>query len=140
MENLPTVSIAIPTYNEAEHIEQIIRNFLQPHHPNVIEILVADGGSDDGTRDIVKNLSLSDSRVKLLHNPLKIQSGGLNVALAASTGDIFLRADAHCDYAPDYVEKCVAALQNSQADNVGGAQRFVAKNTFQAAIAVFMML
>ncbi len=136
MENLPTVSIAIPTYNEAEHIEQIIRNFLQPHHPNVIEILVADGGSDDGTRDIVKNLSLIDSRVKLLHNPLKIQSGGLNVALAASTGDIFLRADAHCDYAPDYVEKCVAALQNSQADNVGGAQRFVAKNTFQAAIAV----
>lgn len=136
MENFPTVSIAIPTYNEAEHIEQIVRSFLQPQHPNVVEIFVADGGSQDGTQEIVKNLSLIDSRVKLIHNPLKIQSGGLNLALAAGTGDIFLRADAHCDYAPDYVEKCVEALQNSRADNVGGAQRFVAKNAFQAAVAL----
>ena len=136
MENLPAVSIAIPTYNEAEYIEAIIKNFLQTKYPNLVEILVADGGSSDGTSEIVSNISFVDSRVKLLHNPRKIQSAGLNLALEKSSGDVFLRADAHCDYAPDYVEKCVAALQKSHALNVGGAQRFVARESFQSAIAL----
>lgn len=136
MNQYPSVSIAIPTYNEAEHIEAIVNNFLQTQYPNLIEILVTDGGSTDRTPEIVLKLSSKDSRVKLLPNPGKIQSAGLNVALKHSQGDIFLRADAHCDYAPDYIEKCVAALQKSQALNVGGAQRFVAKEGFQAAVAL----
>ncbi|GAB4547221.1 MAG: hypothetical protein Tsb0014_41820 [Pleurocapsa sp.] len=136
MENFPSVSIAIPTYNEAEHIEAIVKNFLQTSYPNLLEIIVADGNSSDNTPEIVRQLSLIDSRVKLIANPLKIQSAGLNVALEKSQGDIFLRADAHCDYAPDYVEQCVAALQKSQALNVGGAQRFVARESWQAAIAL----
>jgi glycosyltransferase involved in cell wall biosynthesis len=98
--------------------------------------LVADGGSNDCTQEIIEKLALRDSRVKLLDNPFKIQSAALNIALENSQGEIFLRADAHCDYALDYVEKCVKALQNSKADNVGGAQRFVANNNFQAAIAL----
>ena len=136
MKNSFTVSIAIPTYNEAEYVEKIVTGFLQTQYSHLIEILVADGGSSDGTQEIVNNLSVRDSRVKLLNNPLKIQSAGLNVALENSQSDIFLRADAHCDYASDYVEKCIAALQKSQALNVGGAQRFVAKDGWQAAIAL----
>jgi glycosyltransferase involved in cell wall biosynthesis len=136
MSQFPTVSIAIPTYNEAIHIEKIVRCFLQTQYSNLIEILITDGGSNDGTQEIVNNLSLEDSRVKLLANPFKIQSAGLNIALEKSQGEIFLRADAHCDYAVDYVEKCVEALQTSKADNVGGAQRFVAQRNFQAAIAL----
>jgi len=50
--------------------------------------------------------------------------------------EFFLRADAHCEYAPDYIEQCVAAFEKSQALNVGGCQRFVAKEPFQAAIAI----
>ena len=56
--------------------------------------------------------------------------------IAEAKGDIFLRADAHSEYAPDYVEKCVQALLETEADNVGGAQRFVAENTFQAGVAI----
>jgi succinoglycan biosynthesis protein ExoA len=132
----PTVTVAIPTYKEAATIERIVRGFLSTQYPNLIEVFVADGGSTDGTQDIVKNLALEDSRVKLLHNPLKVQSAGLNLILQECTGDIFLRADAHSDYAPDYIEKCVEALLSSQALNVGGAQRFVAKTSFQAGVAL----
>ncbi|QFS43253.1 glycosyltransferase family 2 protein [Nostoc sphaeroides CCNUC1] len=128
--------MAIPAYNEVENIARLISIFLTTEYSNLIEVIVADGGSTDGTQDIVKKLSLEDSRVKLLHNPLKVQSAGLNQILKECTGDIFLRADAHSDYAPDYIERCVEALLESKAFNVGGAQRFVAKTPFQAGVAL----
>lgn len=81
-------------------------------------------------------MSQEDPRVKLIHNPQKLQSAGLNLILEQCTGDIFLRADAHSDYAPDYIEKCVEVLLQSEALNVGGAQRFVAKTPFQAGVAL----
>ncbi|MCM0593368.1 MAG: glycosyltransferase family 2 protein [Gloeotrichia echinulata DEX184] len=132
----PTVSIAIPTYNESANIERIIKGFLATEYQNLIEVIVADGGSTDNTQDIVKRLSTEDSRIKLIHNPLKIQSAGLNLILQECKGEIFLRADAHSDYAPDYIERCVEALLESNALNVGGAQRFAAKTPFQAGIAL----
>ncbi|MFM5888595.1 MAG: glycosyltransferase family 2 protein, partial [Dolichospermum sp.] len=55
--NNPTLTVAIPAYNEAENIERIVREFLSTAYPNLIEVFVADGGSTDGTQDIVKNLA-----------------------------------------------------------------------------------
>jgi succinoglycan biosynthesis protein ExoA len=133
---LPSVTIAIPAYNEEAYIEKVIQGFLATKYSRLVEILVADGNSSDRTQALVKQISLQDERVKLLVNPQKIQSHGLNLLLNKAEGDIFLRADAHCEYAPDYIEKCVEALQQTQADNVGGAQRFVAKNAFQMGVAV----
>ncbi|MBD2664828.1 glycosyl transferase, family 2 [Richelia sinica FACHB-800] len=135
-EKYPTLTVAIPTYNEATNIESLIKGFLSTNYPNLIELFVADGGSTDGTQDIVKRLELEDNRVKLIHNPLKIQSAGLNLILNQCSGEIFLRADAHSEYADDYIEKCVEILLFSQALNVGGAQRFVAKTNFQSAVAI----
>ncbi len=99
-------------------------------------VVQTDGGSTDGTQEIVKQLTIEDSRVKLIHNPQKIQSAALNLILKECKGDIFLRVDAHSDYAPDYIEKCVETLLESKALNVGGAQRFAAKTSFQAGIAL----
>jgi succinoglycan biosynthesis protein ExoA len=134
--HFPRVTVAIPAYNEALNIERIVRSFLATSYPNLEEIYIADGGSKDATREIVRELMLEDPRVKLIDNPLKLQSSGLNLILQSSSGDIFLRADAHSDYAADYVEQCVDALLKSQALNAGGAQRFVAKTPFQAGIAL----
>ncbi len=136
VKTFPSVTIAIPTYNEANYIENLILGFLKTSYPNLIEIFVADGGSNDGTQEIVKKLSDKDPRVKLIHNPDKVQSAGLNLILFECTGDVFIRIDAHSDYASDYIEKCVEALQESNASNVGGAQRFVAQTSFQAGVAL----
>lgn len=136
MNKFPTVTIAIPAYNEASDIERVIKGFLLTQYPHLIEVFVADGGSTDGTQEIVSSLSSVDPRVKLLHNPNKIQSYALNLIIEACSGDIFLRADAHSDYAPDYVERCVETLLESHALNVGGSQRFVAKNSFQAGVSL----
>ncbi|UXE60998.1 MAG: glycosyltransferase family 2 protein [Woronichinia naegeliana WA131] len=130
------VTIAIPAYNEANYIESVIKGFLKQNHPSLLEIIVADGGSNDGTQEIVKKIAFGDSRVKLLENSLKTQSAGLNLIFKHSQGDIFLRADAHSEYAPDYIQKCIEALESSQAWNVGGSQRHMARNAFQGGVAL----
>ncbi len=136
MSDFPTVSVAIPVLNEADHITEVIQGFLQSAYPALIEVLVADGGSTDGTVSIVQTLAENDSRVLLMSNPETIQAAALNRMIEVASGDIFLRADAHCRYAPDYVESCVVALQETGAVNVGGAQRLVARSTFQAGVAL----
>jgi succinoglycan biosynthesis protein ExoA len=132
----PTITIAIPTFNEADYIENLIYSFRATKYPNLVEIIIVDGGSVDGTQDIVGQISVADTKTILLDNPDKIQSAGLNRAAKIATGDIFLRADAHTEYADDYIEECVNALRRSASVNVGGAQRFIAKNKFQAGVAI----
>ena len=110
--------------------------FLASKYPNLLEIVIVDGNSTDGTRKKLRDLAASRAKVKVIDNPQRIQSAALNLGLKSCRGDIFLRADAHCDYADDYIEQCVLALEKSQALNVGGCQRFVAKKPFQAAIAL----
>ncbi|MCC0179337.1 glycosyltransferase family 2 protein [Waterburya agarophytonicola K14] len=132
----PSVSIIIPAYNEEKNIETVIGGFLASGYSNILEILVVDGNSTDSTAAKVADLSCLYSKVKLLHNPFRIQSAALNIGLEACQGDIFLRADAHCHYAPDYVEKCIHTLLTTKAINVGGAQRFVAEDKFQAGVAL----
>lgn len=132
----PSVSVIIPIYNEVGYVETVVNKFLASKYPNILEIIIVDGLSTDGTQEKIENLSRIYPQIKLLENPRRIQSAALNIALESCQGDIFLRADAHCNYASDYVEQCVRALQLSQAVNVGGAQRFIAANTFQAGVAL----
>lgn len=134
----PSVSVVIPTYNEENNVEAVIGSFLNSKYPNILEILVVDGKSSDKTPEIVDKLAHYHYKpqIKLLNNPYRIQSIALNIGLQASRGDIFLRADAHCRYSHDYVEKCIETLLTTKASNVGGAQRFVAQEKFQAGVAV----
>ncbi|NEO82914.1 MAG: glycosyltransferase family 2 protein [Spirulina sp. SIO3F2] len=134
-----TVTIAIPTYNEAKHIEAVLTNFLSQGYRGLLEIFVADGGSTDGTPEIVEQIARRNSVVKLIHNPARRQANALNLILEVAKGDIFLRADAHCIYAEDYIENCVLTLLKSKALNVGGAQRFIANNAFQAGLVLASM-
>lgn len=136
MSATPSVTIAIPALNEAANMRALVERFLATRYPNLCEVLVADGGSEDGTREIVRELSARDARVALIENPGRIQASGLNLALARARGEIFLRADAHSLYADDYVERCVETLVETGALNVGGAQRFVARAPFQAGVAL----
>jgi succinoglycan biosynthesis protein ExoA len=132
----PTVSIAIPTFNEEQHIEDIIGKFQCSDYPAIIEILVADGMSTDQTRSIVQKMAREDPRIRLVDNPERVQSAGLNKLISLARGELFLRADAHCEYSDDYVQKSVETVEKTGALNAGGPQRFVAANKFQAYVAL----
>lgn len=138
MAQTPSVTIGIPVLNEEEHIEGVINTFLNSNYPNLVEILIADGGSSDKTREIIREISELDNRVKLVDNPERYQSFALNKMIGIAKGDVFLRADGHCIYAEDYLVQCVSILVQKETKNVGGAQRYIAKNRTQAGIALAM--
>jgi succinoglycan biosynthesis protein ExoA len=135
MTDVPFVTIAMPCLNEEGYIEECLRCVQAQDYPaDRMEILVADGGSIDATREILHRMGSDDPRIQLVDNPDRIQSAGMNRMIKRSRGDVIVRMDVHAEYAPDYVRKCVEALEKSGAENVGGAQRARAKTWFQRAL------
>ena len=135
MEETPLVTIAIPCLDEARHIERCVRDALAQSYPaDRLEVVVADGGSRDGTREILAELTLADRRMRFIENPGRIQARGMNEILRVARGGVIARFDAHSEYAPDYVAQCVAELKRTGADNVGGAARARAATSFQHAL------
>jgi cellulose synthase/poly-beta-1,6-N-acetylglucosamine synthase-like glycosyltransferase len=129
------VTIAMPSYNEEHYIEACIATVqAQDYPPELIEILVADGRSTDRTREILARLAEADPRIRMIDNPARLQAAGLGLLVKEATGDVIVRMDVHAEYAPDYIRRCVEALERTGADNVGGAQRAKAKTPFQQAL------
>src|SRR5579862_9556598 len=116
------ISVMIPCRNEKRHIGEFLDSLLdQDLDPGWdLEILVADGMSDDGTREALRQYAERAPSVRMIDNPSRIVSTGLNAAIDASSGDIIIRMDAHTVYARDYIRECVRVLHETGADNVGG--------------------
>jgi len=110
----------IPTLNEAAHIGGLLAGLARLPGERLVEILVADGGSMDGTRDLVRAAARVDPRVRLIDNPARLQSAGVNRAAAAADprADTLVRIDAHCAYPDDYVPRILAAFAETGADMV----------------------
>jgi succinoglycan biosynthesis protein ExoA len=116
------ISTIIPCRNEKNYVTGFLDSVLDQELETgwEMEILVADGLSDDGTRDVLRQYMQTAPNVRMIDNPGRIVSTGLNAAIAAASGEVVIRMDAHTVYAPDYVRRCVEALRESGADNVGG--------------------
>ncbi len=117
-----TVTVIAPCRNERAHILDFCRALTSQHLPEgtALEVLIADGRSDDGTRELLADWCGRDARFRLVDNPGRIVSTGLNRCLAQAAGEVIVRMDIHTRYASDYIAQCLAALQRSGADNVGG--------------------
>jgi succinoglycan biosynthesis protein ExoA len=85
-----------------------------------IEVLVADGMSIDGTRQVLDLYRQIVLPLRVIDNPDKIVSAGLNAAIREARGAVIIRMDAHSEYAPDCICRCLQVLNETNADNVGG--------------------
>jgi glycosyltransferase involved in cell wall biosynthesis len=116
-----SVTLIVPCRNEAGTIEQCLRSAMAQQDCGADwEIIVADGLSEDGTRQILERLAAAEPRLRVIDNPKRIVSTGLNAAIRQARGEVILRLDAHTEYAPDYVRCCLEVLAQTRADNVGG--------------------
>lgn len=130
--------IVIPCLNEARTIDDLLLKFSSTLNHAQDRIIVADGGSTDGTRDIVANFSMQDQRVILLANPKRIQSAGINLAVEmfGEGYDYLIRIDAHGDYPDDYCARLLEDAIHTGADSVVVAMDTVGHGTFQKATAI----
>jgi succinoglycan biosynthesis protein ExoA len=128
-------SIVIPCRNEVSSIAGLL-HFLLETGGRDCEVIVADGMSDDGTRDILRDLSMRHPRIVVVDNPKRSTSAGLNLAIRRASGEIIIRMDAHTRYAKDYVARCIEISNETGADNVGGPQLAEAQGFVASSIAV----
>lgn len=125
--SLPKVSIVIPARNEVRHIEECLKSVSRAidRAGLAAEILVVDGASNDGTRELVERLARGDERLRVIANPAGTTPAGLNVGLAAACGDVVIRVDAHSIFPEEYIAACVTTLGRTGADVVGGVIRTI---------------
>ena len=121
MDCQPLVTVIIPCFNEACWIGSCLESILANDYPQErLEILVADGMSNDGTRAVIECYALNYPCVRLLDNLQQITPAAMNTGIKNARGEIIVRVDAHADYPHDYISSLVRLLEESGADNVGG--------------------
>lgn len=116
------ISILIPCYQEEQFIAGClasVRAFETPADTE-IEILVLDGMSTDGTRNIVSSLIRDDPRIRLVDNLKRSQSAAMNLGISIAKGEFLMRLDAHSVYPSDYLRLTLETALRTGADNTGG--------------------
>jgi glycosyltransferase involved in cell wall biosynthesis len=129
--------VVIPVRDGAATIEAAVRSALSQESGGPLEVVVADGGSEDGTVEILERLA-ADNDVTIVPNPAGSTPAGLNAAIRATRGDVIVRCDAHAELPPGYVAAAVVRLESTGAGVVGGIQDAVGTTPFQRAVAYAM--
>lgn len=124
---LPTVSLVIPTYNEAAVIGRKLENVLQLVYPrDRLEVMVVDSASTDDTREIVQNFASrhqEEIRVRLVEQSVRLgKTEALNEALRQAENEIFALTDADVTFPPDSLKKLVANLEDPGIGAVSGVE------------------
>lgn len=135
----PLVTVIMPIRNEEAFIERSLGAVLTQNYPaDRMQVLVADGMSDDDTRGVIARLAAEHPghEVEVVDNPGRIVPTGFNAALDRARGDVVVRVDGHTIIEPDYVTECVAAIAETGADNVGGRMDAVSDGPMGHAIAL----
>ena len=132
----PLVTMVVPCRNEKSHIEACIRTMLAQEPPaGGFELIVADGMSDDGTREILDRL-VRNGAFRLVDNKGRTTPCGMNAGIFQAKGAYVAIMGAHNRYPADYIMRGTEILEQTGADNVGGAIIFCGQTTWlQRAIA-----
>ena len=131
----PEVSVIMPIRNEASEIVETLATVLSQRFDSTFEVVVADGRSSDGTRELVESVSSRDPRVRLVDNVHGGTPQGLNTALAAARGRYVVRVDGHARVPEDFLQRLVNHLRAGRCEAAGGRVRAVGSTWFGRAVA-----
>lgn len=105
------LSVVVPVLNEASQIQDVLASMAAQEFDGPVEFLLVDGGSDDGTRDLIAGHAAADPRFRLLDNTAGRTPQALNIGLAAAKGEFVARMDAHAFYPPRYLASGVERMR-----------------------------
>ncbi len=114
------ISVLVPVLNEERHIRETVAAMRAQSFDGTVELLFADGGSEDRTREILLELAAADPRIRVLDNPRRRTASGLNVCLRAARGEFVARMDAHTFYGERYLAAGVERLRRGDTEWVSG--------------------
>jgi len=136
---LRSVSFVMPVLNEERYLRTAVESIFEQHYDGPVDVVLALGPSTDKTDQIAQALAAEgaskNQKITLVANPTGTTSGGLNAAIAAATGDVVIRVDAHSKLSSGYAQLAVEILNETGAANVGGLMRAVGHTSFQTAVA-----
>ncbi|MGQ0829477.1 MAG: glycosyltransferase family 2 protein [Bacteroidota bacterium] len=129
----PKISIITPSYNQADFIEKTILSVLDQDYPNV-EYIIIDGGSTDGTIDIIKKY---EPRIHFWESKKdEGQSHAINKGLSMATGEIATWLNSDDYFLPDTLKRVSQIWQQKQFNYLVGNCYFVDENGNQLNIQV----
>jgi succinoglycan biosynthesis protein ExoA len=131
----PDVSIVMPVRNEAPYLSEALEAVCSQATDASLEIIVVDGHSTDGTRDIIERWAASDDRLRVVDNPRKGIPQALNRGLSAAQGRFLVRVDGHSSVPPHYVQTLVDHIRAGDCEGAGGRKQAVGHGRFGKAVA-----
>ncbi len=130
------VSLVAPMRNESSYVEDLVRDLAAQDIEEPFEVIVADGGSTDGSPGLLRSAAeKAGLDLILVDNPEGHASPGLNRCIRAASGDVIVRLDCHTRYPADYVRRCVEAVRETGAANVAGVFTAIGRTPTERAIA-----
>ncbi len=134
--NNKKVSVVIPVLNEKNYISGCLDSLLNQDYPKSdLEIILVDGGSTDGTIDIINSYTQKYNFIKLFFNSKKTVQYAMNIGIENAVGEYIVRMDAHAWYSQDYISECIEYSEVTHAQNVGGTTVVKGKSKVQRVIA-----
>lgn len=130
-----STTVVVPCLDERDTLPVLIAAVEGQTRPPEC-VIVVDGMSTDGTRAWLQEAAATRPWLRVLDNPVRHISAGLNAGISAATTDLVARMDAHATYAPDYLER-VAAVFAERPDvvAVGGMMTSAGRGPWGRAIA-----
>ncbi|MEA5600741.1 glycosyltransferase family 2 protein [Nostoc sp. UHCC 0252] len=120
------LSVVVPAYNEKLTIRVVIEELVKV--PNILEIVVVNDGSTDGTREILEQLASEYSELEVIHHlHNKGKTAALKTGFQATRGDIVIVQDADLEYSPQEIQNVIEPILDNKADVVYGSRFLVRK-------------
>src|SRR4051794_21698475 len=116
-----SITVVSPMYNEASNIATFVDDVAAQDFDGDVEVIVADGRSTDGSvEQLLAAARAAGLDVRVVDNPQRWASPGLNACIATASGDLIVRLDCHSRYPPDYLRRTATAAEETGAWSVGG--------------------
>jgi cellulose synthase/poly-beta-1,6-N-acetylglucosamine synthase-like glycosyltransferase len=132
-------SIVIPCRNEKDYISNCVKSIeKQDYNSELIEIVIVDGFSEDGTKDILETLKKNNDNIKVLDNPSRKTPQALNIGIKNSSGDAIIILGAHTELDKDFVKYNNKFLNEKKVKVTGGTQINVGHTYAQNLIGIVM--